>query len=131
MNHRLNSAIHFISGCYWAFGTTLGWLFGPAPFRSSLGFRSWVGAGIGLLTLDLVAAVKQWRSSTDGRSLSIALHFGVGTFVVALITFEFLQARPKSFLGWFMTDNYWFIAAVAFFRVCVGAALLLGNKDRR
>lgn len=131
MNHRLNSAIHLISACYWAFGTTLGTLFGPAPFRSSVGFRVWVIAGIGLIAGDLFAAAKQWRGSSHGQIFSIAVHFGVTTFIVALITFEFLQARPNSFLAWLKADNYWFIVALALVRVCAGATLLVHNKDRR
>lgn len=131
MNHRLNSAIHLISACYWALGTILGALFGPAPFRSSLGFRSWVGTGIGLIALDLVAGAKQWCPPTGGRILSIALHFGVATLIVALMTFEFLQAQPKSFLAWFRAENYWFIAALALIRLSAGAALLPGFKEPR
>lgn len=130
MPHRLNSAIHLISACYWGFGTTLGALFGPAPFRSSAGFHVWLGAGVGLVTIDLLAAAKQWGGSTHGRNLSIALHFGIATLIVALITFEFLQTRSNSFLAWFKGDNYWFISALALVRVCAGA-VLLDSKDRR
>lgn len=130
MYHRLNSVIHLLSGCYWAIGTTLGGLFGPAPFHSSREFRLWVSAGIGLVGGDLLAAAQQWRGATCGRILSIMLHFGVATLIVALITFEFLQTEPGSFLAWFKADNYWFIAALALVRACAGAALLLGNKDR-
>lgn len=84
-----------------------------------------------MIVLDLLAGAKQWRNPANGRHLSIALHFGIATLIVSLVTFEFLQAQPKSFLAWFKADNYWFIAALALVRVCSGAALLLHSKDRR
>jgi hypothetical protein len=128
MHHRINSILHLVSACYWALGTILGWLFGPAPFRSTLGFRLWVSAGIGWFAIDLLAAVKQWRGR--GRLLSIVLHFGVAILVVSLITFEFMRAQPRSFFAWFNADNYWFIAGLALARVFAGAALLVSNGDR-
>lgn len=130
MNHRLNSVIHLISAGYWAIGTALSALFGPAPFRSSLGFRAWVSAGIGLITLDLLAAAEQWRGPTAGRILSIVLHFGVAILIIALITYEFLQTQPRSLLAWFKADNYWFIVALALVRISAGVGLLVSNKDR-
>ena len=129
MHHRTNSVIHLVSAFYWALGTVLGALFSAVPFYSLLGFRVWVSTGIGLLGVDLLAGVKQWRSPFSGRALSIMLHFGVTILIVSLMTFEYLQAEPESFLTWFRTNNYWFVAALALVRIWIGTALLLGNKD--
>jgi hypothetical protein len=129
MHHRVNSTIHLVSALYWALGTALGIFVGLAPFFSPQAFRVWISAGIGLAGLDLLAGAKQWRSPTKGRVLSIVLHLVVSILIVSLVTFEYLQAKPKSFPVWFRRDNYWFVAALALVRLCVGNALLLGNKD--
>lgn len=129
MNHRLNSAIHLVSACYWTAATMIGFLLGSYPSHSLLEFRGWVIAGLGLAGVDLLAAVKQWRSEAAGRVLSIVLHFAVAVLVTALITFEYVQTGPKSFVKWFRMDNYSFIAGLAIVRLCSGNALLLGNKD--
>jgi hypothetical protein len=129
MQHRVNSTIHLASAFYLALGSALALFVGLASLFSSPDFRVWVSAGFGLAGLDLLAGVKQWRSPSGGRVLSIVLHLVVATLIVSLVTFEYLQAKPKSFLVWFRTDNYWFVAALALVRVCVGNALLLGNKD--
>jgi predicted membrane channel-forming protein YqfA (hemolysin III family) len=131
MNHRVNSAIHLVSAFYWAVGTALGALFSAVPFYSLLGFRVFVSTGIGLLGVDLLAAVKQWRSPAAGRILSVVLHFAVTILIISLMTFEYLQAKPKPFFTWFRTDNYWFVAALALVRLWIGTALLLGNEDTR
>jgi hypothetical protein len=129
MNHRVNSAIHLVSAFYWALGTAVGFLFGPYPFASIVGFRLWVSAGIGLIAVDLIAGVKQWRNPASGRVLSVMLHLAVAIFIVSLITFEYLQAKPKSFLAWFIGDNYWFVAALALVRLWMGNALLFGKEE--
>ncbi len=129
MNHRVNSIIHLVSAFYWALGTALVALFGPYPFYSIFGFRLWVSAGIGLVVIDLLAGVKQWRSPAAGRVLSIVLHLAVTIFIVSLMTFEYLQAKPKSLFVWLKADNYWFVAALGLVRLWIGTALLLANKD--
>lgn len=129
MCHRVNSAIHLLSALYWTLGTALGVLFGPYPFYSTLGFRVWVSAGIGLIVVDLLAGIRQWRSPAAGRVLSTVLHLAVTILIVALITFEYLQAKPRSFLAWFKAGDYSFVAALALVRLGIGTALLLGNKD--
>ena len=129
MNHRLNSAVHFGSAIYWAFGTAVGFLFGPYPFASIVGFRLWVSAGIGLIGVDLIAGVKQWRKPASGRVLSAMLHLAMAIFIVSLMTFEYLQAKPKSFLAWLIGDNYWFVAALALVRLWTGNALLFGKEE--
>jgi predicted branched-subunit amino acid permease len=129
MSHRVNSAIHLLSALYWTLGTALGVLFGPYPFCSTLGFRVWVSAGIGLIVADLLTGVKQWRSPAAGRVLSTVLHLVVTTLIVSLITFEYLQAQPKSFLVWFRAGDYSFVAALALVRLAIGTTLLLGNED--
>ncbi|SRR5581483_805157 len=127
MTHRLNSAMHFGSAIYWALGTAVVSLFGPYPFSSIVGFRLWVGAGIGLITVDLIAAVKQWRNPASGRVFSVVLHLAVAIFIVSLVTFEYLQAKPNSFLAWFQGGNYWFVAALALARLWMGNVLLFGK----
>ena len=129
MNHRVNSVIHLVSALYWTLGTGLGVLFGPYPFHSVFGFRVWVSAGIGLIMVDLVAGVKQWRSPGAGRVLSTVLHLAVTILIVSLLTFEYLQAQPKSFLVWFKAGDYSFVAVLALVRLGIGTALLLDNKD--
>lgn len=129
MNHRVNSVIHLVSAAYWTLGTALGALFGPYPFHSLLGFRLWVSVGIGLIVVDLLAGVKQWRSPAAGRVLSIVLHLAVTILIVSLMTFEYLQAQPKSFLVWFKAGDYSFVAVLALVRLGIGTALLLDNKD--
>jgi len=129
MNHRWNSAIHFVSAIYWALGTAVGFLFGPYPFSSTVGFRLWVSAGIGLIMVDLFAGINQWGSSTTGRVFSTVLHLAVTILIVAIMTFEYLQAHPKSFLVWFRAGDYSFVAVLALVRLGIGTALLLGNKD--
>ena len=81
------------------------------------------------MVLDLLAGGKQWRNPANGRNLSIALHFCIGTLIIALVTFEFLQAQPTSFVAWFKAESYWFITALALVRLCAGAALLVRDKD--
>lgn len=129
MNHRLNSAMHFGSAIYWALGTGVVFRLGPYPFSSIVGFRVWVSAGIGLILVDLLAAIKQWRNPASGRVLSIVLHLAVAIFIVSLITFEYLQAKPKSFLAWFQAGNYWFVAAMALVRLWLGNALLFAKEE--
>ena len=129
MHHRVNSVIHLVSASYWALGTALGVLFSAVPFYSLLGFRVWVSTGSGLLGVDLLAGVKQWRSPISGRALSIMLHFSVTILIVSLMTFEYLQAEPESFLIWFRTNNYWFVAVLAIVRLWVGNTLLFDKKD--
>ena len=129
MKHRVNSAIHLLSALYWTLGTALGVLFGPYPFHSIVGFRVWVSAGIGLIVVDLLAGIRQWRSPAAGRVLITVLHLAVTILIVALVTFEYLQAQPKSFLVWFKAGDYSFVAALALVRLGIGTALLLGNKD--
>lgn len=129
MNHRRNSAIHFVSAIYWALGTAVVAAFGPYPFSSIVGFRLWVGTGIGLITVDLLAAVKQWRTPASGRVLSVVLHLGVAIFIVSLMTFEYLQARPKSSLAWFREGNYWFVAALALVRLWMGNVVLFAKEE--
>ena len=127
MHHRVNSVIHLASASYWALA--LGVLSSVAPFYSLLGFPVWAGTGVGLLGIDLLAGVKQWRSPFSGRVFSIMLHFSVAILIVSLITFEYLQAEPESFLVWFRTNDYWFVAVLAIVRLWAGNALLFGNKD--
>ena len=126
MDHRVNSVIHLASASYWALA--LGVL-SVAPFYSLLGFPVWGGTGVGLLGIDLLAGVKQWRSPCSGRVLSIMLHFSVAILIVSLITFEYLQAEPESFLVWFRTNDYLLVAVLAIVRLWAGNALLFGNKD--
>jgi hypothetical protein len=127
MHHRVNSVIHLASAFYWALA--LGILSSVAPFYSLLAFPVWAGTGVGLLGVDLLAGVKQWRSPLSGRVFSIMLHFSVAILIVSLITFEYWQAEPESFLVWFRTNDYWFVAVLAIVRLWAGNALLCGNKD--
>lgn len=127
MHHRVNSVIHLASTSYWALA--LGALSSVAPFYSLLGFPVLGGTGVGLLGIDLLAGVKQWRSPFSGRVFSIMLHFSVAILIVSLITFEYLQAEPESFVVWFRTNDYWFVAVLAIVRLWAGNALLFGNKD--
>jgi hypothetical protein len=129
MNRKVNSAIHLVSACYWALAAALGALIGPHPSYSPFEFRTWVSALMGLTAADLLAAVRQWKSAGVGRALSIVLHFVVAILVVSLMTFEYLQAQPRSFFTWFRVDNYWFVSALAIVRLCVGSDLLLRNED--
>ena len=130
MNHRVNSVLHLFSACYWALATALAFLIGPHP--SSLPqFRIWVTGGIVLIGFDVLAGVKQWRSGTSGRTLSVLLHFVVTIFVVSLMTFEFLQVQPKSFRAWFKADDYWFLTALGSVRLLIGTALLVGDEGNR
>lgn len=128
MHHIVNSTIHLASAFYWALGSTLAIFVGLASRFPPPEIRVWIGAGIGLAALDLLAGAKQWRSPTSGRVLSIVLHLVVSTAIVSLVTFEYVQAKPRSFLIWFSRDNYWFVAVLALVRLCVGNALLLGNR---
>ena len=127
MHHRVNSVIHLASASYWALALCI--LSSVAPFYSLLAFPVWAGTGVGLLGVDLLAAVKQWRSPFSGRVFSIMLHFSVAILIVSLITFEYLQAEPESFLVWFRTNDYLFVAVLAIVRLWAGNALLFGNKD--
>ena len=127
MHHRVNSVIHLASASYWALA--LGILSSVAPFYSPLAFPVWAGTGVGLLGIDLLAGVKQWRSPLSGRVFSIVFHFSVAILIVSLITFEYLQAEPESFLVWFRTNDYRFVAVLAIVRLWAGNALLCGNKD--
>jgi hypothetical protein len=129
MNHRINSGLHVLSACYWALATVLGSLVVPHPSYRPLEVRLWIGAGLALIALDLVAGVKQWRSAAGGKVLSRVLHFVVTVMVTSLITFEYLQAEPRSLLNWFRRNNYWFIIALVSVRLCTGAALLLRDNE--
>lgn len=129
MNHRINSSLHILSACYWALATVLGSLVAPQPSHRPLEVSLWITAGLALITLDLVAGVKQWRSAAGGKVLSIVLHFVVTVVATALITFEYLQTEPRSMLGWFRTNNYWFIIGLVSVRLGTGAAVLLSKND--
>jgi hypothetical protein len=76
----------------------------------------------------LLAGVKQWRSPFSGRVFSIMLHFSVAILIVSLITFEYLKAEPESFLVWFRTNDYWFVAGLAIVRFWAGNALLFVTR---
>jgi hypothetical protein len=117
------------SASYWALAIAIAALFRAAPFHSLLEFRVWVSAGVGLLGVDLLAGVKQWRSPSSGRVFSMMLHFSVTILIVSLITFEYLQAEPESFLVWFRTNNYWFVTVLAIVRLGVANTLLFDHKD--
>jgi hypothetical protein len=131
MNHRVNSVIHLVSACYWTLATALAFLLGPHPIAASiLEFRVWVNTGVVLVGVDLFAGIRQWKSAVAGRTLSIVLHLVVAIFAVSLMTFEFLQAKPTSFIVWFKADDYWFLSSLGLVRLGVGTAMLFGNKNK-
>lgn len=78
-----------------------------------LGFRVWVSAVIGLMSLDLLPQPNERAATVNCRILSIALHFGTASLMIARSTFEFLPARPNVFLDSLKAENYWFIAGLA------------------
>jgi hypothetical protein len=117
------------SASYWALAIAIAAFFSTAPFHSLLEFPVWVSTGLGLLGIDLLAGVKQWRSPSYGRVFSMMLHFSVAILIVSLITFEYLQAEPESFLVWFRTNTYWFVTVLAVVRLWVGNTLLFDHKD--
>ena len=84
----------------------------PRPSYSPLEIGAWMGVGLILIVLDSVAAVKPWDSPSNGRALSIWLHFTVTISVTSLITFEYLQREAESVVDWFRTGNYWFVVVL-------------------
>jgi hypothetical protein len=61
--------------------------------------------------------------------LSVVLHLAVAIFIVSLMTFEYLQAKPKSFLDWLRAGDYWFVAALALMRLWMGNVVLFGKEE--
>jgi hypothetical protein len=117
------------SASYWALAIAIAALFSAAPFHSLLEFPVWVCTGVGLLGLDLLAGVKQWRSPSSCRVFSMMLHFSVTILIISLITFEYLQAEPESFLVWFRNNNYWLVTVLAIVRLWVGNTLLFDHQE--
>jgi len=124
MNHRANSALHFFSAGYCVLISLVALFIAPRPSYSPLEIGAWMGIGLILIVLDSVAGVKQWRSSVNGRALSIGLHFTVTISVTFLITFEYLQRETESLVDWFRTGNFWFVVALVLLRLWSGVGLL-------
>jgi hypothetical protein len=89
-----------------------------------------LAVGIAAMILDASAAIMQWRKPPSGYILSIALHGLFAEAVVTAMGFEYMQSASHSFVSWFMSNNYAFVAVLAVVRIVAGVSLLPSTERR-
>ena len=130
MKERLNAILHLTSALYSSLFVVLTAHMAPlarvlrVPVRVPLIIR------ISATILDFSAAVAQWRKPPSGYIFSVVLHLVFTQSVVITTAFEYMESGSHSFISWFISNNYFFIVALALLRVFAGASLLPATELR-
>jgi hypothetical protein len=129
MIEKINALLHFCSALYAVVLAGFLLVFVPRSLFSQFQFAATLVVALATIFVDATAGAKQWRKPPSGYTLSVGSHFLFATGVVAIITFEYLQSVPSSFLSWFFRNNYGFVSLLAALRLLAGGTLL-GKEPR-
>ena len=129
MKERINAAIHLVSALHSCLFVVLTAYIAPLALVLRVPVRVPVAIGISAMILDFSAAVAQWRKPPSGYIFSIALHGIFAQAVVIITGLEYMRSESHSFVSWFISNNYGFVAVLAVVRVVAGVSLL--PEERR
>ena len=124
MKERANAVVHLVSALYSSLFVVLAGFIAPLPWVARVQVRVPLLLGITAIIFDASAAVVQWRKPPSGYIFSVALHFVFAQAVVITTASEYIQSGSHSFISWFISNNYSFVAALALVRVVAGVSLL-------
>ena len=130
MKERVNVVIHLVSALYSTLFVVLTTYIAPLAWVLRVPVRVPLIIGITAMILDFSAAVAQWRKPPSGYIFSVVLHLVFTQAVVITTAFEYMESGSHSFVSWFISNHYSFVAALALVRVVAGVSLLPATERR-